>query len=59
MSGRQEHSNRTKLAMKGRCLYTEYRWGFHPDREMDGTLNRKGASRTHDGTGAPENRGIS
>ena len=59
MSGGRKHSNRCKLAMNGRCPYTEYQEGFHPDSGMAGPLARKGASRTNDGMGAVANRGIS
>jgi hypothetical protein len=59
MSGRQNHSNRTKLALKARCPYTEYRQGYDPGIGVAAILERRGVSRTNEGTGAPANRGIS
>jgi hypothetical protein len=45
--------------MSARCPYTENSQDFDPGRGVGAILERKGASRTNDGTGAPENRGIS
>jgi hypothetical protein len=59
MSGRPEHSNRIKLAMNTRCPYNEFRRGWHTGGGVGGILDRKGASRTNDGTGAQVNRGLS
>jgi hypothetical protein len=59
MSRPLKHANRRKLAMNAHCPYTEYRQGLHPGRGMAGILDRKGAPRTNDGTGAQVNRGIS
>jgi hypothetical protein len=59
MIGRCDHSNRSKLAMSDRCPYTEDSQDYDPGRGVGAILERKGASRTDDGTGAPANRGIS
>jgi hypothetical protein len=59
MSGGHDPSNRCKLAMKACCPYTEYRQDDDPGNGVAAILERKGASRTNDGTGAPANRGIS
>jgi hypothetical protein len=45
--------------MSDRCPYTEDSQDYRPGRGMGAILERKGASRTNDGTGAPANRGIS
>jgi hypothetical protein len=45
--------------MNARCPYTEYRQDDDPGNGVAAILERKGASRTNDGTGAPANRGIS